>query len=106
MSGGARFLWMFTDGVTADLIREEARRLRLVSDVAIEGDRFVVAFKLGDLLPEDVVRLRDAVYKRLGIDDAEAFERQRITESRKYRDWLRDREKNPPRFRRRGGEVA
>jgi len=98
----ARFLWMATEGVTHALILEEAKRLGLISIVKLTpGEAFTVTAKCGDLKPEDVTRLRDAVYKRLGIADAEAFERERITSSEMYRRWLRDRQKHPPRFHRR-----
>jgi hypothetical protein len=97
-----RFLWMLTDGITAEIVVEEARRLRLVYQVDLGQRTSDVAPKLGDLSAADALALRAACYARIGVTDPDAFESERLTRSSAYRQWERNLQLFPPAFRRRG----
>jgi hypothetical protein len=91
---GARWLWLATAGVTAELIEQESKRLGVGMEPA-ENDyadnKGVVTPKGAALSEEDSIRLRNAVYKRLGIDDAEEYESTRMRSLPAFKEWKRKR---------------
>lgn len=96
-------LWMVLhaeDGITGELILEEAIRLHLVAVVDLgEGRSTFVSPKIGDLSSEDLETLRLACFARVGLNDD--IVRRRFVASRFYRDWQLERRRHPPLFRRR-----
>jgi hypothetical protein len=102
-SRGARWLWMTTEGITGELVMQEAQRLHIgvTSDDPEELDK-IGAVKLSGITAEDSMRLRDAVYAHIGIVDADRFDRERSLDSTIYREWAAERLRNPPPYHIRG----
>lgn len=96
----SRLLWLLTPGITSAIVESEAKRLGIISTVARAGENFDVTPKLATLTDDDSLRLRDACYARIGIEDAESFESERLRELPAFRAWAAERRRNPPMFRR------
>jgi hypothetical protein len=92
VSDTPRTLWMVlfeADGITGDVILEEAARLGYGG----------TGSKMGDLEREDLENLRRACFARVGLTDEDADERFRQTPV--YREYMRRLREDPPQFQKR-----
>lgn len=106
MARGVRWLWMWTPGLTEAVIREEAIRLKLISVVDFDGRVVEMSPNLNEFEVETVNTLRDACLARIGITDAEQYQRDQLKQQRgtlpslqeRYEEMLRT---HPPVYRNR-----
>jgi hypothetical protein len=93
----ARLLWLYQlPGLTARVVLAAAKALRLAQVIEVDDGeggvrRVTLSPKVAEVIEEQWLEFRDECARRVGIEDFDAWEAERLRESPAYREWLKER---------------